>query len=85
MFTRKTSAYLILITTQGDPHALLDEMVARCPKDVEQTAKYTGMAGLRFRCETDDHAALNVALEIAAGREFRLFTGYGTHQREIAQ
>lgn len=81
---RKTSAYLIRVETT-DPKPVLERMIERCPVDVEQTAHLPGTAGLRFRCKTDDNTALNIALEIAEGRTFRLYTGYGVNQREIAQ
>lgn len=81
---RKTSSYLILLVSD-DPNKTLDKMIEVCPVEVEQTAVYTGMAGLRFRCQTDDNVALNIALEIAAGLPFVLRTGYGVNQREIAQ
>lgn len=81
---RKTSSYLIRIETT-DPKGLLDEMIERCPVDVEQTAHLTGTAGLRFRCPSDDNQALNIALQIAHGRQFVLLTGYGVNQREVAQ
>lgn len=81
---RKTSSYLVLIVTDH-PDATIDDMVERSPAPVEQTAKYTGMAGIRFRCETNENVALNIALQIAHGRQFVLRTGYGVNQREIAQ
>lgn len=81
---RKTSSYLIRIPTT-DPRGTLDDMIERSPVDIEQTAHLPGTAGLRFRCKTDDHVALNIALEIAEGKPFVLLTGYGVNQREIAQ
>jgi hypothetical protein len=84
MILRKTSAYLIRIQTT-DPRGLLEKMIEQCPVDVEQTAHVPGTAGLRFRCPSDDNQALNIALQIAGGRTFSLYTGYGVNQREIAQ
>lgn len=81
---RRTSSYLVLVETTT-PNKTLDELVERCPTDVETTAVYSGMCGLRFRCVSDDNLALNTALEIVGGRPFILRTGYGVNQREIAQ
>lgn len=81
---RKTSSYLIRIPTD-DPRGLLEKMIEACPVDVEQTAHLAGTAGLRFRCPTSDNTALNIALQIARGRQFVLLTGYGVNQREVAQ
>jgi len=79
---RKTTAYLIRIPTT-DPNGTLDDMIARCPVAVEQTAFRSGTAGLRFRIPTNDIAAMDTAREIAAGRPFVLSTGYGVHQRDV--
>lgn len=84
MLLRKTSSYLLLVPTDH-PDAEIDRMVEACPAPVEQTAKYTGMAGIRFRCKTEDNLALNIALQIAGGKQFVLKTGYGVNQREVAQ
>lgn len=82
---RRTSTYLVLVPSDR-PGPILDRMIARCPVEVNSSAVHpSGMAGLRFRCKSDDNTALNIALEIAGGLPFVLQTGYGVNQREIAQ
>jgi hypothetical protein len=81
---RRTSSYLVLIETPN-PNETLDELVARNKAlvPIETTAVYDGVAGLRFRCMTDDRVAFEIAAEIANGQPFKVRTGYGVNQREV--
>jgi len=81
---RRTSTYLVQIQT-ADPSTLVSEMVERCPAEVNGSGVNGIMAQVRFRCKTDDPTALHIALQIADGRQFRLTTGYGINEREVAQ
>lgn len=81
---RKTSTYLVQIRDKN-PSALVDEMIRRCPAEVNGSGAGQGKAYVRFRCETDDNLAFRLALQIAEGHRFSLTTGYGLNEREVAQ
>lgn len=84
MFKRKTSTYLVQIKSVN-PIGMLHAMIARCPVEINASGVNRGVSHVRFRCSSDDNVALNIALEIAAGRDFRLTTGYGVNEREVQQ
>lgn len=89
MNLRRTSTYLVLVSGNGDPNHTLDQMVERAKErgiEINSSSVHpAGAAGLRFRCKSDDNVALNLALQIARGRQFTLLTGYGVNQREVEQ
>lgn len=81
---RKTSTYLVEVAS-SDPSGTLEKMLQACSKEVVASGTYRARAQVRFRCESDDHVALNAALQMASGAQFLLTTGYGINQREVAQ
>lgn len=81
---RRTSTYLVEVPSR-DPAGTLEKMLERASNEVVASGTYRARAQVRFRCESDDNVALNVSLEMAAGNQFLLTTGYGINQREVAQ
>lgn len=81
---RRTSTYLVEVRS-SDPSNTLEKMLEACSHEVVASGTYRAKAQVRFRCPSDDHVALNAALEMAGGSQFVLHTGYGINQREVAQ
>jgi hypothetical protein len=88
---RRTSVYT-LITEAGEPNAALDKMIDRLytHPSTELVASFhsKGMVTLRFRTDSNDILATDIATDLLEVLEdappAELFTGVGVHLRRVA-
>lgn len=82
IYNRATSIYILTVTTKSKETTLC-RLIQNCPVELTGSGGATDYVFIRFRA-AGDVAARDIAQAAAGDRAYRLFTGYGVNQREVA-